>query len=138
MKKVVFTLIVFSLSVITTQAQTRADSLRADSIYKSLELQDVVVVQQKSLVKSDIDKLTYDIESDPDSKSNTILEMLRKIPMVTVDGEDNIQVNGSSSFKVYVNNKPNQMMSNNPKEVLKSMPATSIKKIEVMQSWSRW
>ena len=132
MKKVVFTLIVFSLSVITTQAQTRADSLRADSIYKSLELQDVVVVQQKSLVKSDIDKLTYDIESDPDSKSNTILEMLRKIPMVTVDGEDNIQVNGSSSFKVYVNNKPNQMMSNNPKEVLKSMPATSIKKIEVI------
>jgi len=132
MKKVVLTLIVFSLSVITSQAQTRADSLRADSIYKSLELQDVVVVQQKSLVKSDIDKLTYDIESDPDSKSNTILEMLRKIPMVTVDGEDNIQVNGSSSFKIYVNNKPNQMMSNNPKEVLRSMPATSIKKIEVI------
>ena len=59
MKKVVLTLIVFSLSVITSQAQTRADSLRADSIYKSLELQGVEVVQQKSLVKSDIDKLTY-------------------------------------------------------------------------------
>ena len=108
------------------------NSLRADSIFKSLELQGVEVVKQKSLVKSDIDKITYDIESDPDSKSNSVIEMLRKIPMVTVDGEDNIQVNGSSSFKVYVNNKPNQMMTNNPKEVLKSMPATSIKKIEVI------
>lgn len=132
MKKLVLLLIVFSLSVITSSAQTKADSLRADSIFKSLELQGVEVVKQKSLVKSDIDKITYDIESDPDSKSNSVIEMLRKIPMVTVDGEDNIQVNGSSSFKIYVNNKPNQMMSNNPKEVLKSMPATSIKKIEVI------
>ena len=132
MKKVVLLLIVFSLSVITSLAQTREDSLRADSIFKSLELQGVEVVKQKSLVKSDIDKITYDIESDPDSKSNSVIEMLRKIPMVTVDGEDNIQVNGSSSFKIYVNNKPNQMMTNNPKEVLKSMPATSIKKIEVI------
>ena len=132
MKKLILLLIVFSLSVITSSAQTKADSLRADSIFKSLELQGVEVVKQKSLVKSDIDKITYDIESDPDSKSNSVIEMLRKIPMVTVDGEDNIQVNGSSSFKIYVNNKPNQMMSNNPKEVLKSMPATSIKKIEVI------
>ena len=132
MRKLVLTLIAFSLSAITSTAQTKADSLRADSIFKSLELQGVEVVKQKSLVKSDIDKITYDIESDPDSKSSTILEMLRKVPMVTVDGEDNIQVNGSSSFKVYVNSKPNQMMSNNPKEVLKSMPATSIKKIEVI------
>ena len=132
MKKLVLLLIVFSLSVITSSAQTKADSLRADSIFKSLELQGVEVVKQKSLVKSDIDKITYDIESDPDSKSNSVIEMLRKVPMVTVDGEDNIQVNGSSSFKIYVNNKPNQMMSNNPKEVLKSMPANSIKKIEVI------
>ena len=119
-------------SVSSTMAQTKADSLRADSIFKSLELQGVEIVKQKALVKSDIDKITYNIEDDPDSKSNSTLEMLRKVPMVTVDGEDKIQVNGSSSFKIYVNSKPNQMMSNNPSEVLKSMPASSIKRIEVI------
>lgn len=72
------------------------------------------------------------MQDDPDSKSNSVLEMLRKVPLVTVDGEDNIKVNGSSSFKVYVNGKPNNMMSNNPTEVLKSMPANSIKHIEVI------
>ena len=96
------------------------------------ELEGVEVVAQKPLVKADIDKIEYDIESDPDSKSNSILEMLRKVPLVTVDGEDAIKVNGSSSFKVYVNGRPNNMMSNNPSEVLKSMPANSIKKIEVI------
>lgn len=96
------------------------------------ELEGVEIVMQKPLVKADIDKIEYDIESDPDSKSNSIIEMLRKVPLVTVDGEDNITVNGSSSFKVYVNGRPNNMMTKNPKEVLKSMPANSIKKIEVI------
>lgn len=96
------------------------------------ELGAVEVIAQKPLVKVDIDKIEYNIEDDPDSKTNSMLEMLRKVPLVTVDGEDNIQVNGSSSFKVHVNGKPNNMMSNNPKEVLKSMPANSIKYIEVI------
>lgn len=98
----------------------------------SNELGQVEVVAQKPLVKADIDKIEYNVQDDPDSKSNSVLEMLRKVPMVTVDGEDNIKVNGSSSFKVYVNGKPNNMMSNNPTEVLKSMPANSIKHIEVI------
>lgn len=96
------------------------------------ELGQVEVVAQKPLVKADIDKIEYNVQDDPDSKSNSVLEMLRKVPLVTVDGEDNIKVNGSSSFKVYVNGKPNNMMSNNPTEVLKSMPANSIKHIEVI------
>lgn len=96
------------------------------------ELGTVEVVAQKPLVKADVDKIEYNVQDDPDSKSNSVLEMLRKVPLVTVDGEDNIKVNGSSSFKVYVNGKPNNMMSNNPTEVLKSMPANSIKHIEVI------
>lgn len=96
------------------------------------ELGVVEVVAQKPLVKSDIDKIEYNIQDDPDAETNSVLEMLRKVPMVTVDGEDNIQVNGSSSFQVYVNGKPNNMMTNNPTEVLKSMPANTIKHIEVI------
>lgn len=96
------------------------------------ELGQVEVVAQKPLVKADIDKIEYSVQDDPDSETNSVLEMLRKVPLVTVDGEDNIKVNGSSSFKVYVNGKPNNMMSNNPTEVLKSMPANTIKHIEVI------
>ena len=68
----------------------------------SNELGQVEIVAQKPLVKADIDKIEYNVQDDPDAQSNSVLEMLRKVPLVTVDGEDNIQVNGSSSFKVYV------------------------------------
>lgn len=65
----------------------------------SNELGQVEIVAQKPLVKADIDKIEYNVQDDPDSKSNSVLEMLRKVPLVTVDGEDNIKVNGSSSLR---------------------------------------
>ena len=90
------------------------------------------IVAQKPLVKMDVDKMSYNVAEDEDSKSNTVLDMLRKVPMVTVDGQDNITVNGSSSFKVYVDGMPNVMFSSNPSVVFKSMPATAVKSIEVI------
>ena len=102
------------------------------SVEATNELGTVEIVAQKPLVKVDIDKIEYNIQDDPDSQTNSILEMLRKVPLVTVDGDDNIKVNGSSSFKIHVNGRPNNMMSNNPKEVLQSMPANTIKYIEVI------
>jgi outer membrane receptor protein involved in Fe transport len=95
-------------------------------------LGEVQIQAQKPLVKMQTDKLEYDVQSDVDSKSSTVLDLLRKVPMVTVDGQDNITVNGSSSFKVYVDGKPNPMMSNNASRVFKAMPASMVKKIEVV------
>ena len=95
-------------------------------------LKGVEIVAQKPLVKMDVDKMSYNVAEDEDSKSNTVLDMLRKVPMVTVDGQDNITVNGSSSFKVYVDGMPNVMFSSNPSVVFKSMPATAVKSIEVI------
>lgn len=95
-------------------------------------LRSASVQAMKTLVKLDVGKLTYKVEEDPDSKTGTVLDMLRKVPMVTVDGQDNITVNGSSNFKVYVDGKPNQMLSSNPSQILKVMPASAVKGIEVI------
>jgi len=95
-------------------------------------LSEVVISADKPLVKVDLDKITYSMETDPEAKTNNVLDMLRKVPMVTVDGEENIQLKGSSSFKIYMNGKPSNMVSNNPKEVLRGMPANTVKDIEVI------
>ena len=95
-------------------------------------LKGVEIVAQKPLVKMDVDKMSYNVAEDEDSKTYTVLDMLRKVPKVTVDGQDNISVNGSSSFKVYVDGLPNVMFSSNPSMVFKSMPASAVKSIEVV------
>ena len=58
--------------------------------------------------------------------------MLRKVPLVSVDGEDNVRVNGGGSFKIYKNGHPDPSLSTNPREVLRAMPASVIKRIEVI------
>ena len=109
--------------------------LNLDTLYikeNATMLKGVEIVAQKPLVKMEVDKMSYNVADDEDSKSYTVLDMLRKVPMVTVDGQDNITVNGSSSFKVYVDGMPSVMFSSNPSMVFKSMPATAVKSIEVV------
>lgn len=80
----------------------------------------------------DIDKIIYDIKSDPESATSNTLEILRKVPMITVDEDESIKVKGKSNFKIFMNGKPSNLITNNPSEVLKSIPAGTLKNIEVI------
>ena len=95
-------------------------------------LAEASVTAQRPLVKMEVDRMTYNVADDVDSKTATVLDMLRKVPMVTVDGQDNITVNGSSSFQVTVDGKPSQMFSGNPSQIFKMMPASYVKDIQVI------
>lgn len=95
-------------------------------------LDEVEVVAQRPLIKAEIDRLSYDIQADEDSKTKTIFDMLRKVPLVAVDAQENVLVKGSSNFKIYKNGRPNSAWSRNPRDVLKSIPASMIKRIEVI------
>ena len=90
------------------------------------------IIAQKPLVKVDIEKITYEVSDDIDAKNSTLLDILRKTPMVSVDGQDNITVNGSSRFQVYVDGKPNQMMTANASQIFKMLPASYVSRIEVV------
>lgn len=100
--------------------------------YDAESLNAATVTAQENLVKMEVDKMSYKVADDVDSQTSTVLDMLRKVPMVTVDGQDKITVNGSSNFQVLVDGKPNQMLSSNPSEIFKVMPASSVKSIEVI------
>lgn len=96
------------------------------------KIAEVAVIAQKPLVRTEVDKVVYSTEADPEAKTSNALEMLRKVPLLTVDGEDNIQLKGTSNFKILLNGKSSSMLSQNPKDVLRSLPASTIKDIEVI------
>ncbi len=115
-----------------TTDQKKLDLAKIEMSVSKIQLSEVTVSATKPLVKVDLDKITYDMKSDPEAQASNALEMMRKVPLVTVDGDDKIQLKGSSNFKIYMNGKPSGMMTNNPSQVLKSIPASSIKSIEVI------
>ncbi|RZL42852.1 MAG: TonB-dependent receptor, partial [Pedobacter sp.] len=110
-------------------------SLVLDNILMSAsptQLKGVTISAERPLIKQEIDRISYDLKADPESKVNNVLEMMRKVPMLSVDGDDNIQLQGNSNYKILINGRPSGMMERNPKDILKSMPASSIERIEVI------
>jgi hypothetical protein len=98
----------------------------------SNQLKEVAISASRPLVKQEIDRLSYDVQADPDSKALTAMDMIRRVPLLTVDGDDNIQLQGSGSYRIFINGKPSALLANSPKDVLRTMPANTIQKIEVI------
>ena len=120
------------LITITAQAQTDSTTVNNDSIAWDKNLDGVTVTAMRQLIKQDIDRIGYDVQADEDSKTRTVMDMLRKVPMVTIDGEENIRVKGNSDFKIYKNGHLDPSLTKNAKEIFKTMPASMVKRIEVI------
>lgn len=95
-------------------------------------LGEVTVTATRPLVVKEIDRIGYDVQADGEAKTSNLQEMLRKVPLVSVDPDGTIKVKGSSDFKIYKNGRPNNSFTNNAKEIFKAIPASMIKKIEVI------
>lgn len=96
------------------------------------QLKEVSVVAAKPLIKQEVDRIAYDVQADPESKAFSALDMVRKVPLLSVDANDNIKLKGQGNYKILINGKESALMAKNPSDVLKSMPATNIEKIEVI------
>jgi len=95
-------------------------------------LKEVSVSVTRPVIKQEIDRISYDIQADPESKVLTALDMMRKVPLLSLDADDNIKLKGSGNYKILINGKPSSMVARSPKDVLRAMPASSIQKIEVI------
>lgn len=95
-------------------------------------LNEITVSAQRPLVTKEIDRIGYDVTADADASTSNLREIMRKVPLVTVDDDGTIKVNGSSDFKIYRNGRPNNAFTKNAKDIFAAIPASSIKKIEVI------
>lgn len=101
---------------------------------QSYNLSEVAITADRSIVKQETDRISYDMKADPESKGSTVLEIMRKVPLLSVDSDDNLLMNGNGSYKILVNGKPSGMMERNAKDILRSMPASSVRNVEVIFS----
>ncbi len=101
---------------------------------KVTTLQRIVISGKPKIIENKIDKLVFNAEQDLTSQVGVATDILKKVPMVSVDVDGNVELAGSSGIRFLINGKPSAAFGSDITDVLQSIPASQIKSIEVITS----
>ncbi|MED9900885.1 MAG: outer membrane beta-barrel protein [Bacteroidales bacterium] len=124
----------FILAAVLQVAIAGAQQVDTTGFYseKRDTLKAAAVTVRRDLVTADADKLTYNVQADPKAEGSNLIDILRAVPMLSINGDEEVLLNGSNDYKVLVNGRSTGMLARNFNQLIKTIPASSIKEIQVI------
>ncbi|HIE16537.1 MAG TPA: hypothetical protein EYP69_06400, partial [Bacteroidales bacterium] len=97
------------------------------SIHK---LDEVTISDNKALVEYKLEKKVINVEQDLSSIGGNAIDVLKNVPSVQVDMDDNVSIRGSSNITILIDGKRSAF--SNSEDVLQQIPVSSIASIELI------
>ncbi|GAL63735.1 putative outer membrane protein [Algibacter lectus] len=128
--------LVFSYMGITTEEKEVKGQTKLNITLKEdpQSLDEVVLTFKEPLVEADKGKLTFNLKNSALTTGQTALDMLKKLPGISVGQNDNILFRGASGINVMIDGKMTYLSGSQLANLLKGMSAEDINKIELITS----
>jgi outer membrane receptor protein involved in Fe transport len=97
----------------------------------STTINEIDVTAERSYYEAGIDKKTYNIDKDINSKGGTALDALKNIPSVSVDIDGNVSMRGSGNISVLINGRKSNF-AGDITSLLEQIPAEEIETVEII------
>ncbi len=135
--QLVISFVGYETKTVDVEVTDRKNSIDLGNIAITSEtkmLGEVVIEGQRSLVEERVDRTIYNAENDNTTRGGDATDVLKRVPMLSVDFDGNVSLRGSTNILVLINNKPSTIMASNIADALKQIPAEEIKSVEVITS----
>ena len=103
-------------------------------VNRQVLMKEVTVSAEKNIIENQIDKLVYNAEKDVSSQGGVATDILKKVPMVSVNADGTVELQGNGNIRFLINGKPSSVFGSNVTDVLQTIPASQIQSIEVITS----
>jgi len=101
---------------------------------EGVALQEITVQGQRELIEERVDRTIYKAENDRTTAGGDATDVLRRVPMLSVDLDGNVSMRGSSNILVLIDNRPSAIAASSIADALRQIPADEIKAVEVITS----
>lgn len=101
---------------------------------EGVALEEVTVQGQRELIEERVDRTIYKAENDKTTAGGDATDVLRRVPMLSVDLDGNVSMRGSANILVLIDNRPSAIAASSIADALRQIPADEIKAVEVITS----
>lgn len=97
-----------------------------------VNLNEASVEGTKPFIEHRVDRTIVNVENSIVNAGSTVLEILKRSPMVGVDNNDNVSLKGKQGVLIMIDGKPTYLSGNDLTNMLKNMRAEELAQIEII------
>ena len=116
--------------ILLRKAALTLDTIRLSSGTNVTE--EIKVEDERSMIEFQPGKKVFNVGNSDLYQNGSAVDVLKDVPSITVDIDNNISLRGSTGVKILIDGRPSGLNTNSRTSILEQIPASSIQSIELV------